>query len=278
MLDLGQVQKLTVLRQKEFGFYLGEEGSDTGVLLPKKQAPEGTKIGDTLEVFVYRDSSDRLICSTNMPKLQMGELAVLEVAESSKIGAFLNWGLEKDLFLPFKEQTTKVRVGEKYLVAMYIDKSQRLCATMKVYDYLSSDSPYKADDTVSGVIYQINQEIGAFVAVDNKYYGLIPAKDLYDTYRVGDVVQGRVVQVREDGKLNLSLRQKAHLQMSEDAEVILRVIDEFDGVLPFGEKVSPEVIKREFHLSKGAFKRALGRLLKEGKVQINENSIRRIEK
>ncbi len=276
MIELGRVQKLTVLREKDFGLYLGEEGSDTGVLLPKKQVPEGTKLGDQVSVFVYRDSSDRLICTTNVPMLQMGQLAVLEVAEQSKIGAFLKWGLEKDLFLPFKEQTTKVRTGERYLVTLYIDKSQRLCATMRVYDYLSSQSPYKEDDMVEGIIYQINPEIGAFIAVDNQYYGMVPMKDLYDNYRVGDVVKGRVVKVREDGKLNLSLRQKAYLQMDEDAQTILRVIDEFDGVLPFGEKASPEVIKREFRLSKNAFKRALGRLLKEGKIQINENSIRRL--
>ena len=276
MIELGRIQKLKVIREKEFGVYLGEEESGTGVLLPKKQVPENIHVGDELEVFIYKDSSDRLISTVRRPKLQLNELAVLEVVDKGKIGAFLDWGLEKDLFLPFKEQTAPVRPGDQCLVTLYIDKSCRLCATMRVYEYLSADSPYKKDDHVHGIIYQINPQIGAFVAVDNQYYGMIPQKELYDTYGVGDRVYARVVRVREDGKLDLSLREKAHLQMNRDEETILKALEEFGGVLPFGEKASPEVIKRELHMSKNAFKRALGGLLKEKKIQIGESSVRRI--
>lgn len=276
MIELGKVQILKVIREKEFGVYLGTDTDDGGVLLPRKQVPEGCTIGDEVEVFVYKDSSDRLICTTKKPMIQVGELAVLEVAQKGKIGAFLNWGLEKDLFLPFKEQSYPVNKGDKCLVALYIDKSQRLCATMKIYDYLRADSHYHVEDVVTATVYRINPEIGVFVAVDNKYYGLIPKSELYDTLQVGDTVTAKVAKVREDGKLDLRLRERAYLQMEEDAQVILQVLEEFDGVLPFGEKASPEVIKREFHLSKNSFKRALGRLLKEGKIQINENSIRKL--
>lgn len=277
MIELGKIQTLEVQRIKEFGIYLGEHGDeDHSVLLPKKQVPEGTKAGDTLTVFIYKDSEDRLIATTATPKLQVGEVAVLPVKDVAKIGAFLDMGLEKDLLLPFKEQNHKVRVGENCLVALYIDKSKRLAATMNVYSYMSNESPYKKDDRVTGTIYEINENLGAFVAVDNRYYGLIPKKELYGKFHEGDTVEARVVKVRDDGKLDLSPREKAYMQMDTDAELVMKVIDEFDGVLPFNDKANPETIKREFDMSKNAFKRAVGRLLKEGRIRITEKTIERV--
>ena len=257
MIELGKKQTLEVVKKVEFGVYLAEKaGSTDKVLLPKKQVPEGTDTGSQIEVFIYRDSKDRLIATTATPKLTLGELAVLTVKEVGKIGAFLDCGLEKDLFLPFKQQTRKVRTGEEVLVAMYVDKSSRLCATMNVYQYLKKESPYTKGDVVKGVIYEISKNFGAFVAVDHQYSALIPAKEFHGEYEIGDVVEARVTAVKPDGKLDLSIRQKAHLQMDEDAEYVMQVIDEFDGVLPFNDKVSPEIIQREFKMSKNAFKRA----------------------
>lgn len=277
MIELGKVQELEVARIKTFGVYLSEDKTgENSVLLPKKQVPEGTQTGDRLNVFIYKDSEDRLIATTGTPKLQLGECAVLTVKEVAKIGAFLDMGLEKDLLLPFKEQSHPVRKGEECLVALYIDKSNRLAATMKVYSYMSNVSPYHADDEVRGRIYEINEKLGAFVAVDYRYYGLIPKKELFDNYREGDEVVCRVIKVRDDGKLDLSPRKKAYLQMDADAEAVLKVIGEFDGVLPFNDKASPETIKREFHMSKNAFKRAVGRLLKEGKIKITEKTIEQL--
>ena len=256
MILLGKKQTLYVVNQVDFGVYLGEtKDAPTGerVLLPIKQVPEGTKAGDALEVFIYKDSQDRLIATTREPVLQLGETAVLTVAQTGKLGAFMNWGLEKDLLLPFREQTAKVREGDECLVALYKDKSSRLCATMKVYHYLSSDSPYREGDTVKGRIYEISEQFGVFVAVDDKYSGLIPRQEAQGKYRVGDVLTLRVAQVKEDGKLTLSAKQKAYLQIGEDAEHVLEVIDEFAGVLPFDDKASPQVIEREFGLSKNAF-------------------------
>ena len=276
MLELGKRQSLTVVKTVDFGVYLSEgEGAGEEVLLPKKEVPEGTKTGDQLEVFLYKDSKDRLIATREEPAIQLGEVALLKVAETGKIGAFLDWGLPKDLLLPFREQTRKVEPGDECLVALYIDKSSRLCATMNVYEYLELQSPYKKDDRVKGTVYEISEEFGAFVAVDNRYSGLVPRKDFHGGAKIGDIVEARVTGVHEDGKLNLSLREKAYLQMDADAEAVLKVIDEFDGVLPFTDKASPEVIERELHLSKNAFKRAVGRLLKEGKIEITEKSIRR---
>lgn len=281
MLELGKLQTLEVIKEKDFGVYLAEEGwtpnsSERGVLLPKKMVPEGTRIGSLLDVFLYKDSEDRMIATTNVPKLTLGETAILEVRDTSKIGAFLDMGLEKDLLLPFKEQTHQVKKGEQILVALYIDKSNRLAATMKVYQFLRTDSQYHTGDEVDGFIFQINPEIGAFVAVDEKYQGLIPRRELFGGFKVGQRVHARVTKVREDGKLDLSARDKAHNQIFTDAELVMQVINEFDGVLPFNDKADPEVIAREFKLSKNAFKRAVGHLLKEGKIEITEKNIRAI--
>ena len=283
MMELGRMQTLEVMKVKDFGVYLAEEGwtpksPERGVLLPKKMVPEGTKIGSMLDVFLYKDSEDRMIATTNVPKLTLGETAVLEVRDTSKIGAFLDMGLEKDLLLPFKEQTHQVRKGERVLVALYIDKSNRLAATMKVYQFLRTDSPYHTGDEVDGFIFQINPEIGAFVAVDETFQGLIPRRELFGGFKVGQEVHARVTKVREDGKLDLSARDKAHNQIFTDAELVMQVINEFDGVLPFNDKAAPEVIAREFKLSKNAFKRAVGHLLKEGKIEITEKNIRAVEK
>ena len=278
MIESGKKQTLEVVKKVDFGVYLAEEaGSTDKVLLPKKQVPEGAENGTQIEVFIYRDSKDRLIATTAQPKLTLGELAVLTVKEVGKISAFLDCGLEKDLFLPFKQQTRRVRTGEQVLVAMYTDKSNRLCATMNVYEYLEKESPYAKEDVVKGVIYEISKNFGAFVAVDYKYSALIPAKEFHGEYQIGDEVEARVTAVKADGKLDLSIRQKAHLQMDQDAEYVMQVIDEFDGVLPFNDKVSPEVIQREFQMSKNAFKRAVGKLYKEGKIEITENRILKVK-
>ena len=279
MIELGKIQELEVLREKEFGVYLGEkQDAEASVLLPKKQVPEGTKTGYRIQVFIYKDCEDRLIATTAMPKLQVGETALLKVNDVSKIGAFLDMGLEKDVLLPFKEQNHKVRVGEECLVALYVDKSGRLAATTKVYSYLSNHAPHKKDDWAECRVYEINENLGAFVAVDDKYYGLIPKKELFCKCQPGEVVKARVTKVREDGKLDLSLREKAYLQMNTDVELILKAIEEFDGVLPFNDKADPEVIKRELGLSKNAFKRAVGHLLKEGKIEITEKNIKKTGK
>ena len=281
MIELGTKQKLLVVKKVEFGVYLAEDKNADAkdrVLLPGRQVPEGTKEGDELTVFLYKDSSDRPIATTKEPLIMLGETAVLKVKQVTKIGAFLDWGLEKDLLLPYHEQTLRVREGEDCLVALYLDKSSRLCATMKVYPYLLKKSPYQVGDQVRGRVYQISDNFGVFVAVDDKFSALIPAREAAGKYRPGTVLDLRVSEVKEDGKLNVSDRQKAYIQINEDAENVLQIIEEFAGVLPFDDKASPEVIKREFGLSKNAFKRAVGHLLKEGKVEIRDRRIYQVKK
>lgn len=277
-MKLGEKQRLLVIKRVEFGIYLAEhEDDETRVLLPAKQVPENTRVGDELEVFLYKDSKDRLIATTNEPYLMLGQTAVLKVLEVGKIGAFLDWGLEKDLFLPFKEMTAKVQPEDEILVTLYIDKSRRLCATMKgIYDLLEKDSPYEKGMNVSGRVYEFSDNFGTFVAVDDKYSAMIPAFEDCSHLRIGDVIEARITNVKPDGKLDLTLREKAYLQMDTDAQKVLEVIDEYAGVLPFNDKASPEVIKREIQMSKNAFKRAVGHLYKERKIEITEKSIRKL--
>lgn len=278
MLKLGEKQTLIMVKQVDFGVYLAErQGDDTRVLLPKKQVPADLKLHDSIEVFLYKDSKDRMIATTNEPALTLGEFALLKVSQTGKIGAFLDWGLEKDLFLPYKEQLVKVKEGDEVLVTLYIDKSSRLCASMKgIYHLLEKDSPYKRDDIVHGRVYEFSDNFGAFVAVDDRYSALIPHYEDHSKLHIGQVIEAKVTGVKPDGKLDLTLRDKAYLQIDEDAQHILHVIDEFAGVLPFNDKASPEIIMRETGLSKNAFKRAVGRLYKERIVSIDDNCIRKL--
>ena len=270
-MKLGEKQVLMMEKEVDFGVYLGTESEH--VLLPKKQVPRGLEPGDPVEVFLYKDSRYRLIATTNEPKLTLGGLAILEVIDTGKNGAFLDWGLEKDLFLPFREQTTPVKKGDNILVSLYIDKSARLCATMKVYEKLSCDSPYQKDDMVEGIVYELSDRFGVFVAVDGKYSALIPKREVYHTYRVGETIRARVAAVKDNGKLDLSVREKAFIQMDVDAAKLVEYMEKNGGRIPFTDKASPETIRGEFEMSKNEFKRAVGRLLKEKKIEIREKDI-----
>ncbi len=264
---LGEKQVLTVVKIVDFGVYLGSD--EERVLLPKKQVPEGVEVGDPVEVFLYKDSSDRMIATTREPKLTLGELAVLEVVDVGRVGAFLDWGLEKDLLLPYKEQTEKVEKGDRCLVSLYVDKSGRLCATMKISSLLRTDSPYKKNDMVRGTVYGINREYGVYVAVDNQYSAMIPRREVYGRMRIGQLVEARVTAVKADGKLDLSVRGRIPEQMDKDAELLLARLEQCGGRLAVTDKSSPEEIRREFDMSKAAFKRAVGRLLKQGRIEIS---------
>lgn len=276
MFELGKRQSLLIVKELDFGVYLGEEldaSINDRVLLPKKQVPQDSKIGDSVEVFLYKDSEDRIIATVNMPLLSVGEVGKLKVSQVTKIGAFLEWGLEKDVLLPYKEQTVRVKEGDEVLVTIYIDKSNRLAASMKVYKFLRKDSNYKKDDMVRGTVYEISQNFGAFVAVDDKFSALIPKKELYGDIKVGDVVTARISDVKEDGKLDLCVREKAYLQMEKDAVRLVKRMESSGGKLDFTDKASPELIRRETNMSKNEFKRAVGNLLKNGKIVIKEDCI-----
>lgn len=278
MIRLGEKQTLEIVKKVDFGVYLAEKaGEPEQVLLPVRQVPEHAQTGDLIEVFVYRDSADRPIATTHEPRLVLGGLAELEVVQTNRVGAFLDWGLEKDLLLPYKEQKKRVREGERVLVTLYLDKSDRLCATMNVYKALRADSPYHAEDRVKGRVYEISDNFGAFVAVDNRYSALIPKRELYGRVNVGDDIEARVTKVLGDGRLNLSIREKAYVQIEKDGDLLLRILADCGGVLPFTEKSDPELIRRETGMSKNEFKRAVGHLLKIGAIEIDGKTIKRIQ-
>lgn len=273
---IGEYETLTIIKKVDFGVYLAE-GMDAQekVLLPKAQVPVNAVPGDRLEVFLYRDSEDRMIATCVRPKLSLGGLAVLTVLQTGKIGAFLDWGLEKDLFLPYKEMSRRVKEGDEVFVTLYVDKSGRLCASMRrIYERLSTDSPYKKGDVVCGRVYEFGHDFGTFVAVDDCYSAMIPRSEDTSDLKIGDLIEARVTAVKEDGKLDITRRENREAQMDVDAEKVLQVIREYGGVLPFNDKASPEIIMRELQMSKAAFKRAVGRLYKARAIEITEKSIR----
>ena len=240
---LGRMSRLYVTKMTKNGVYLGSyEYPELKVLLPNNQVPKGTERGDIFQVFLYKDSEDRLIATTTEPYVQLGQMARLKVTDVTGIGAFLDWGLAKDLFLPFKEQTHRVKKG----------------------------------DHVDGIVYEILDSFGAFVAVADKYSALIPHNEMNRELHVGDNVHARIKEIREDGKLTLSLQEKLPVQMGMDAESILTRLEAEGGFLPFHDKTSPEIIKREFKMSKNAYKRAIGRLMKEKKIEIRSDGIKLI--
>lgn len=275
MIKIGKKQKLTIVKKVDFGVYLADvsEDADEKVLLPAKQVPEQAQVDDELTVFVYRDSGDRLIATTREPMLEVGGTALLTVREVGKFGAFLDWGLEKDLLLPFREQTMPVKAGDRCLVLLYVDKSSRLCATMKVYSHLRTDSPYHKDDKVEGTVYEVNPRFGVFVAVDNCYSALIPLREPAEGIAVGDRICARVTEVKEDGKLSLSLREKAYIQINKDAEKLLELLAQSGGSLAIGDKSDPEKIRSLTGMSKNEFKRAAGNLYKQKLVVIEAERI-----
>ena len=279
-MELGKVNRLTLVKLVDFGAYLAEGMEDQErVLLPAKQVPQGIGQGDSLDFFLYKDSSDRLIATMARPLAMVDQFAPMKVKELTKIGAFLDWGLEKDLLLPYRQMLGRVEAGDQILARVYVDKSQRLAASMKeIYSMLRSDSPYQAGDEVRARVYEFSRDFGTFVAVDDIYSAMIPRHEDARQLRIGDQISCRVTGVKRDGKLDVSIRGKSYETIGEDAEAILRLLESYAGVLPFTEKASSEVIRRETGLSKNAFKRAVGHLYKEGRVSIEDGKIRRTEK
>lgn len=277
MFKLCEYQNLTIARFKEFGALLEENKDDEKrVLLPSKELPEDAEIGDTIKVFIYLDSKDRMIATTKEPRITLDQVKTLIVTDVTKIGLFLDWGLPKDLLLPFHEINGKPEKGDEVLVRLYIDKSGRPAATMRhLYHYLRTDSPYKKGDMVEGRIYEFGHDFGTFVAVDDIFSGMIPKHEDTSHLRIGDVIQLKVTEVKPDGKLAVTTRKEAYQELDEDGAKLLEIIDSYAGVLPFTEKASPEVIKRETGLSKAAFKRAIGHLYKERKITLDGGKIRK---
>lgn len=293
---VGKTVTLTILRIGSVGAYVGTAEEDRlhgGILLPKKYLTGKEVPGDTVSVFIYRDSEDRLIATTEEPFIKAETFSYLTVKSQTSIGAFLDWGLAKDLLVPFKEQEEKLRAGQKTLAYAYPDKSGRMAATTKIYRKLSAPDKgeFAPENPFIGVVYRITEEYGVFVAVypagtsperdkslSKLYFGLIPPSEVWKTYTLGEIVRGRVLRVRDDGKMDLSVRKKERLQVTEDCEKVLEVIREYKGVLPFSDNADPEWVRTHLCMSKNAFKKALSRLYKERKIEIHTNEVVLLEK
>lgn len=286
MIKIGKRQKMIVDRFTSVGAYLtevekeGEELEDIAILLPNNELEDRElQEGDEVEVLIYMDSEDRPVATFRKTEALVGTLAKLEVTDvNPKLGAFMDWGLKKELLLPRGQQEIPVEVGKKYLVGIYEDSKGRLSATMKIYKFLLPSTSIKKNDIVSGTVYRIEPNIGVFVAVEDRYFGLIPKIEYFKDYKVGDEIEARVIRVREDGKIDLTPRERAYIQIDEDAELILGKMRLLGDSFGFTDKSSPEEIVDYFNMSKKAFKRAMGNLLKNGKVEKNEKGYYRLVK
>ena len=269
--DFNQEQLLRVLQNTEIGSFLALPDGQK-VLLPFAEQTGKPEIGEILPVFLYKDKGGRLTVTMRKPLLRTGELGALKVAEITRIGAFLDNGVPKQLLVPFKEQICTPQPGSEALVYLYEDKTGRQAATMRVYKHLSSHAPYEKDDRVKGFVYEINPQLGVFVAVDDKYFGLIPKAEVFDRYHYGQRVECRVLRVREDGKLDLSAREKAYEAIGKDAEAVLAELRARGGRLPYADKAEAALIEETFHMSKNQFKRAVGSLYRQRKIEIDRKA------
>lgn len=255
------------------GAYLALSKEDAGeggrvVLLPRGEVPEGAAVGDELPVFIYLDSEGRPIATTRTPKLELGEVAFLKVTACTSFGAFVDWGMPKELLVPFAQQTQELRVGASAAIGLYIDPSGRLAGTMRVTEMLARRvTGLELDEWVEGEAWRIQPELGLFVIVRRRFLGLVP-KDEPHALRPGEGARFRVSALFDDGKMELSLRGHAHEELASDAERVLARLETL-GATRVGDRSSPEDIRRLFGLSKKAFKRAVGSLLKRGKIGID---------
>ncbi len=272
MLQIGEYNRLKVLRDTKVGLFLGDEEQD--VLLPKKYVPKEFFIGDEMNVFIYLDHEERPVATTLKPYVKLNEFAHLKVNYINKFGAFLDWGLEKDLFVPFKEQAKPMEVGKRYLIYVYLDeKTNRLAATSKVQKYFATDVPdYEANEEVEVMISHIT-DMGVNVIIENRYKGLAYADEVFKDIKLGKKTKAYIKQVRPDGKIDVTFKKMGSEAIDDDAQVILNELKANNGFLGLHDKSHPEEIKTILQMSKKAFKKAVGSLYKDRLIDIKDNGI-----
>lgn len=273
MIRIGEYNTLEVERKSEFGYYLdrGTGRTKDDILLPKTSLNEREiNVGDKVEVFIYRDSKDRIIATLKNPIAKVGDIAHLEVTGVTPIGTFVNFGLEKDILIPKKEEKYRMEVGNKYLVYIYVDKTGRLAATTDVDRYLDEMEEPTLGDEVKGVVYGFQTNGSLRVAVDNEYRGVVLKNEYFTNIKIGEEIQGRIKRVYDDGMIGIAIRANRLQERDELSEKILRCLEENDGVMAFNDKSSPEAIRGQFNTSKNYFKMALGGLMKRGLVEQDE--------
>lgn len=277
-IKLGKYNQLEVIRKADFGIYL--DGKDDGdILLPTKEVPEGAEPGDMLNVFIYLDQEERLIATTKTPLVQVGGFACLEVAWVNEFGAFLNWGLMKDLFVPFREQKAKMKVGGHYIIYCYEDEqTHRIAASAKIDRYLSKDIPdYAPNEEVSLLVWQ-QTDLGWKVIVDNKYAGLVYKDEIFSAIHAGDCRAGFVKQVREDGKIDIILQPSGRANIVNFADRLLQYLIKQDGYTSFNDHSTSESIAHEFGVSKKTFKKAIGELYRKRLILVADDGLTLVKK
>jgi uncharacterized protein len=277
MIHIGEYNTLTILREKEPGLFLSDE-EDNEVLLPNRYVPTEFKIWDKLEVFVYLDNEERLVAVTDKPYITKGEFAVLRCNQVSEHGAFLDWGMVKELFCPFKEQAFKMKKGGWYLVYCYLDeKSERLVASSKTNKFLSNQEltvlPFEEVD----IIVSHPSEMGMNVIVNKKHSGLIFKDSIFQDLSVGDKLKGIVKKIRKDNKLDIALGQVGYRNIEPNAEAIMEALEDNKGFIELTDRSSPEAIKETFQMSKKSFKKAIGSLYKQKLITIKEDGIQLLQ-
>lgn len=273
MFHLGQYNTLTVLRFTNPGAYLGDD-EDNDVLLPNKYITPDLSVGDEIEVFLYLDSEDRIVATTEKPKIELNSFAILPVKEVTHFGAFLDWGLEKDLLVPFKEQGQKMEEGKSYLVYLYLDDAtQRLVASAKVKKFFESEHIMVNEKDEVDLLICDTTELGKNVVVNDTYSGLIYNNDIFRPLRRGERCKGYVTKVREDGKLDISLEKPGFLKIEPNSEVILDYLKKHDGVMRLTDKSDPDKVRELLGMSKKTFKQALGNLYKQRLVVIHDDHV-----
>jgi uncharacterized protein len=274
MLKLGKMNKLEIYRMVEFGAYLTD--NDEEVLLPRKFVPEGAKVGDKIDVFLYLDSEDRPVATTQTPKAIVGDTAFLEVKDTTDIGAFMDWGLDKDLFVPFREQKNRMLKGKSYAVRVVFDKvSGRIFGSSRVHVFAKKahEDNFKVGEKVE-VLVCTEDEIGLNVLISNKYMGMLYKNDIHSPVKLGDKLTAYISKLRDDKKIDVSLRKPGFFGIIKEKPMILEKLEEAGGFLPFNAKSDPKAIEAEFHISKRVFKQAVSNLYKERRIIITDDGIK----
>lgn len=275
MIQAGTYNTLKVLRNVEFGVYL--DNGEEGILLPKRFVPPGLQVGDDINVFVYHDSEGRLIATTQHPKGVIGDIVNLQAVTVTELGAFLDWGLMKDIFVPKTKQLTGMRQGAFYLVKIYLDEQTgRVAATEKLEPFLSNDNlTVKEKDEVDMIVYR-RTDLGYVVIINNLHTGILYHNEIYQNIGVGDKIKGFIKKIRPENKIDVSIGKMGYNRVEGEAEKILRLLAENNNYLPFYDKSSPEEIYDFFGISKKAFKMAVGNLYKQKKIELTKTGIKKV--
>lgn len=273
MIEIGKYAKLSVIKKESLGFLLHNKQGEE-ILLPNLFVPENIQTGDKLKVFVYKNSKNEIVATTQKPDIILNEFSFLEVKSNTEHGTFLDWGLDKDLFIPFSEQLSKMKEGNRYLVYLYFDnKSERLAASAKTNKFIESiNVDLKTGEEITILITE-KRELGYSVIVKNRYKGMVYNNEIFRVINPGDKMNAFVKNVREDGKVDVSMQRLGYKNIGSDAEIIIEKLQENDGVLYLNDKSEPEDIQFTLQMSKKAFKRAIGNLYKQNIIRIKDDGI-----